>query len=317
MNEELKAKVRHSADVLRVAVELSQTYYNRPIVICYSGGKDSDVLLDIAVNNLDKSDFIVLNSHTTLDAPDTVYYIRRKFEALRAEGIEATVKYPMYKGQKDSFWKLCERKKMLPTRITRFCCAQLKEVSTPHQIACVGVRASESKNREGRGEFGLLADRNTAKSAQHVKAMIAFDKAEDNESTFECEIIKGAKKNKSMVCNPVYLWTEADVWDYIKAQGLEVNPLYSKGYKRVGCVGCPMASRGRYKEFADFPKYKLNLIRLCDRILANGGAPSKNFANGEDFFRWWLEEDWKQLRFEDLAGVERREIGGVGNDKAN
>lgn len=310
MTEELIAKVRHSADVLKVAVELSRTYYHRPIVICYSGGKDSDVLLDIAVNHLNKSDFVVLNSHTTLDAPDTVYYIRRKFEALRAEGIEAIVKYPMYKGQRDSFWKLCQRKKMLPTRITRFCCAKLKEVSTPHQIACVGVRAAESKNREGRGEFGLRADRNTAKTAQHVKAMIAFDQAEDNESSFECKIIKGAKKHKSMVCNPIYQWTETDVWDYIKVKGLEVNPLYARGYKRVGCVGCPMAARARYKEFADFPKYKLNMIRLCQRILDGDNAIRQDFKSGEDFFRWWLEEDWKQLRFEDLAGVERREIGG-------
>lgn len=296
----LKEKTDHAADVLRVAVKLSKTYYDKPIVICYSGGKDSDVMLDIAIKTLKPEDFRVLNSHTTLDAPETVYFIREKFATLISQGYTCDISYPTYKGQRDSFWKLCERKKMLPTRLTRFCCAVLKEVSTPKQIAVVGVRESESKNREGRGEFGLLADRETAKTAQHVNAMIEFDQDPNNPSSFECEIIKGAKKNKAVVCNPIYKFTDSDVWEYIKAEELKINPLYSKGYKRVGCVGCPMAGKGRYKEFADYPKYRENMIRLCDRILPIMNN-KKKFETGEDMFRWWMEEDFRQLRIEDIT----------------
>lgn len=302
MNDELKAKVIHAGEVLKVAVKLSNTYYNKPIVICYSGGKDSDVLLDIAIKTLKPNDFRVLNSHTTLDAPETVYYIREKFAQLRAAGIDCEISYPMYKGKRTSFWRICQHKKMLPTRITRFCCAILKEVSTPKQIAVVGVRESESKNREGRGEFGLRADRNTVKSAQHVNAMIEFDQDQNNHSSFECEIIKGAKKNKAMVSNPIYKFTERDIWDYIHENKMKVNPLYAKGYKRVGCVGCPMAGKNRKKEFAEYPAYKTNFIKLCDYILnhdSNINIKDKyGFRNGEDFFRWWLEEDHKQIRMD-------------------
>lgn len=297
----LKEKTEHAANVLRVAVKLSKTYYNKPIVICYSGGKDSDVMLDIAIKTLKPEDFRVLNSHTTLDAPETVYFIREKFAELRAQGYTCDISYPMYKGKRDSFWRLCERRKMLPTRLTRFCCAVLKEVSTPNQIACVGVRSSESKNREGRNEFGLRGDRNVAKTAQHVNAMIEFDKDPANPSSFECEIIKGAKDNKAIMCNPIYDFEETDVWQYAKENNIRLNPLYWRGYKRVGCVGCPMAGKGRYKEFADYPKYRENMIRLCDRIVPIMDNNNKNFETGEDMFRWWMEEDFRQLRIEDIT----------------
>lgn len=297
-NDELNQKIVHAGEVLKVAVKLSQTYYKKPIVICYSGGKDSDVLLDIAIKTLDKKNFRVLHSHTTLDAPDTVYYIREKFKQLSAVGINCEISYPMYKGKRTSFWRICQQKKMLPTRIMRFCCRILKEVNTPKQIAVVGVRESESKNREGRGEFGLRADRSTVKSAQHVNAMIEFDQDENNTSSFECKIIKGAKKNKAVVCNPIYKLTDSDIWLYIKNEKIKINPLYSKGYKRVGCVGCPMAGKHRKKEFVDNPAYKINFIRLCDYILSHDNKIEYDFLNGEDYFRWWLEEDYKQIRMD-------------------
>ena len=43
----------------------------------YSGGKDSDVLVDLFRKSGVK--FMVMHNHTTLDAPETVYYVRRKF----------------------------------------------------------------------------------------------------------------------------------------------------------------------------------------------------------------------------------------------
>ncbi len=44
------------------------------------------------------------------------------------------------------------------------------------------------------------------------------------------------------VCNPIIDWEDSDVWSYIRAEKIPVNPLYSCGFHRVGCIGCPMAS---------------------------------------------------------------------------
>ena len=86
----------------------------------YSGGKDSDVLVDLFRKSGVK--FIVIHNHTTLDAPETVYYVRKKFAEWEAAGIKCKIFYP-----DKSFWALCLQKKMLPSRIARFCCSELKE----------------------------------------------------------------------------------------------------------------------------------------------------------------------------------------------
>ena len=65
---------------------------------------------------------MVFHNHTTLDAPETVYYIRKKFKQWESMGIPCKIYYP-----EQSFWSLCLKKKMLPLRIVRFCCSELKE----------------------------------------------------------------------------------------------------------------------------------------------------------------------------------------------
>jgi phosphoadenosine phosphosulfate reductase len=55
---------------------------------------------------------------------------------------------------------------------------------------------------------------------------------------------------KKFVLNPIIDWTEQDVWDFIKKYKLPYNPLYDIGYKRVGCVGCPLSSKNQKKSLA-------------------------------------------------------------------
>ena len=71
------------------------------------------------------------------------------------------------------------------------------------------------------------------------------------------------------------------------------NPLYDMGYKRVGCIGCPMAGKHRWKEFADFPTYRRAYIRAFGKMLEaihRAGKPSK-WKTGYDVFLWWMEDD--------------------------
>lgn len=159
MTDELANKIKEAEQVLRLAAEMSLTYYQKPLIICYSGGKDSDVMLDITKKCLKPDEFEVLNSHTTVDAPETVYHIREVFKKCEAEGIRTKIKMPTYKGEPTSMWKLIEHKGMPPTRIMRYCCTILKEASTPNRLAAVGVREDESTKRQGRGAFAALVQR--------------------------------------------------------------------------------------------------------------------------------------------------------------
>lgn len=48
---------------LREGAEISKYYYNKPLLLCYSGGKDSDVILDLAIKS--GIEFELQHSHTT------------------------------------------------------------------------------------------------------------------------------------------------------------------------------------------------------------------------------------------------------------
>jgi phosphoadenosine phosphosulfate reductase len=80
-----------------------------------------------------------------------------------------------------------------------------------------------------------------------------------------------------------------------------MNPLYAKGYKRVGCIGCPMNSK-QVQEFADYPKYKENYIKAFDRMQKRNDKKGKHseFKSGLDWYRWWIGEDPKQIRIDDI-----------------
>ena len=307
----LEDKIKDAEVTLKLAAEMSAYYYNKPLIVCYSGGKDSDVLLDIAKNCLKPADFEVLNSHTTVDAPETVYHIRDVFKECEAQGIKTEIRLPRDKdGKLISMWSLVEKKKMPPTRIVRYCCQYLKETSTPNRMIALGVREDESAGRAGREAFGVRPTRKTDneyRTTSHTFAMFRIDQT-GKEGAYECEMIKACKKNKDTICNPIYRFTESDIWQYIHAQNLTINPLYSRGYKRVGCVGCPLGGANNMRrEFADYPKYKLNYIRAFDRMLkariANG-LPSGEWRNGEDVFKWWLGENPKQVTFDDILNEE-------------
>ena len=133
-------KIDHSIEIIRLSAQISHQYYNAPLIITYSGGKDSDVLADLAVKSGAEVEFI--NSHTTIDAPETVYHIRQKFSNLRKQGYRATIHMP-----KTTMWKLIEKKRLPPTRLIRYCCDELKESSNPNRYIATGIRKDESRQR--------------------------------------------------------------------------------------------------------------------------------------------------------------------------
>ena len=118
MDEE---KIEHSCKTLKLAAEMSKEYYGKPLIITYSGGKDSDVMLWIAERCLKPDEFEVISSHTSVDAPPTVYHIREVFERLNSKGIKATERYPLDKdGKQITMWNLIPQKQIPPTRLARY-----------------------------------------------------------------------------------------------------------------------------------------------------------------------------------------------------
>lgn len=265
---------KKSIERIKLASELSLHHYGQPLVCTYSGGKDSDVML--ALFKRSGVPFEVMNSHTTVDAPQTVYHIRNTLKKLDEKGIHCSIHMPDM-----TMWELIVKKKMPPCRMQRYCCEYLKENSSPHRFVATGVRWDESVKRAARGIMEVRG----RKSQDRISLMNDND---DKRSLIErCEM-KGAT-----IVNPIIDWTHRDIWDYIRSENIKYNQLYDMGYKRVGCIGCPMAGKGRWKEFADFPTYKRAYIRAFDKMLDAIHAAGKEtkWKTGEDVFLWWMQDD--------------------------
>ena len=107
-------------------------------------------------------------------------------------------------------------------------------------------------------------------------------------------MIKKMKDNDDTIVNPIYEWSDQDIWEYINQKDINVNVLYEKGYERVGCIGCPLASyHQRVKEFADYPKYKQLYINAFERMIKrrNERGLKTIWITGQEVFDWWIEEN--------------------------
>lgn len=285
---------------IKMASEMSLHHYGKPLVCTYSGGKDSDVMLELFRRS--GVPFEVHNSHTTADAPQTVRHIRKVFSVLELEGIKCEIEMPTYMGDRTSMWKLIPQKLMPPTRIVRYCCSVLKETGCKNRYISTGVRWAESSSRKTRGEFEKIGDKKI--EAENFSEVMLMNDNDARRRMTELCIMK-----HKMVVNPIIDWTDSDIWNYLLSEHIQYNQLYDLGYERVGCIGCPMAGKKRWREFADFPQYKKMYIHAFERMLQERkrrGKKSK-WKTADEVFLWWMEDDNipGQMSIDDYLGGEQ------------
>lgn len=97
-------------------------------------------------------------------------------------------------------------KKGLPTRWCRWCCEKFKHGVRVPGTQIIGVRSQES-----------LARKNFWKTVNF-------------------------KDGEYVIC-PILDWSTEDVWRFIREQGLRYCELYDLGWKRIGCMGCPLSGK--------------------------------------------------------------------------
>ena len=68
---------KRQAAIKRIRAAADSNPTGKPLMVCYSGGKDSEVVLKLFMES--GVDFEVQHPHTTVDAPETVYTGRKVF----------------------------------------------------------------------------------------------------------------------------------------------------------------------------------------------------------------------------------------------
>jgi phosphoadenosine phosphosulfate reductase len=281
-------KEKRAIDYLQAFEPKDEPYY-----LCYSGGKDSDVIRILASLAGVKHD--IVNNHTTVDAPETVRYIRTIPNVI--------IQYP-----KKSMWQLIVDIKMPPTRIVRYCCAELKERGGKGRVKITGVRKAESANRAENADLVKIIGKPKTVEKMAIDQGVEYRKTKkggivlNNDNAESRQFVEHCYRTTSTMVNPIVDWSDHDVWEFLRHYGCESNPLYQNGFCRVGCVGCPIGgSKSMKREFALYPKYKENYIRAFDRMIIKrkeDGLPTA-WNSGEECFIWWIGDDPNQITFDD------------------
>lgn len=202
-NSFLEAKEREAISLIRDVCART----NKPILVSFSGGKDSLATLILVKKALEVSgkDFFVLFLDTGIEYLETITYVERILNKLGLKGRTIKVKaFANFFDVLDIFGP--------PARDFRWCCKVCKLAPLSYIVknlggeclAFIGLRGVESTKREKQGAMW-----------------------------------KGIWVKGQTGISPIYDWSTLNVWLYLFKEGAEVNPLYYKGLERIGCWVCP------------------------------------------------------------------------------
>lgn len=203
-----KAQEQGKAPILNNRVEM--------FIASFSGGKDSQVVLDLVSRVIPSKDFLVIYSDTGYELP-TSLELYKEVQAFYKE------RYPELR-----FYTARNHQPVLyywdemgpPSRVHRWCCAVMKSAplslmlkqikgndKQPSSILFDGVRSEESVNRANRNRIG-----------------------------------SNVKHNGMINARPILSWNATEVYLYLMLRQLPLNAAYRHGLSRVGCAICPYSS---------------------------------------------------------------------------
>ena len=157
-----------------------------------------------------------------------------------------------------------------------------------------GVRWAESSNRQNNQGVVTIYDKKVGETDFFAKTprggVVLKEEARiflNNDNDSGREVVDFCIKQRKTVVNPIIDWTDDDVWEFIRENNLPYCKLYDEGFKRLGCIGCPMGGGKKQKEeFERYPKFKKLYLLAFDRMLKE--HPRLTWKTAQEVFDWWV-----------------------------
>lgn len=228
--------------------------------VAYSGGKDSQVVLELVSQVLTPSDYVVIYTNTGMELPGNERFVQHAMDIYKKRFSD--LKFLTAKAPKDIVenWKVFGP----PSRMHRWCCSVAKSIP-----------------------FFL-----SLKTVSNKSVHIVFEGVRKEESNARSTYDRFADQVKhSLVTNvrPIIKWNDTEVYLYLFYAGIELNPLYRKGLTRVGCSICPFSS--------DWSEYIISQIdsHVNDRFMSviSEVFEYNGILNPEKREQYLLEGKWK------------------------
>lgn len=265
----LEQKIDHSLGTI-------ESFVNRmggedKVYVSFSGGKDSTVLFHLARRIYPNMLGVFCN--TGNEYPDIIRFVRQtqsegaNIQIIRPKitprAVWAKYGFPLV-GKEQSFYinivrknPKCRTAQLRISKGTRFGISEkwrylINEPYDVHNICCNKLK-KEPMHRfcKESGRFpilGVMASESKRREADYIK--------NGNCNYFD------SKQPKSQ---PLSIWVEQDIWDYIKRFNLPIADIYHKGAMRTGCMGCGFGA-----QFADDTRFRVlyrNYPKCYDMVM--------------------------------------------------
>ena len=106
--------------------------------------------------------------------------------------------------------------------------------------------------------------------------------------------VENCYRQQKTLINPIIDWTDEDVWEFIEMYELPYCELYDQGYKRLGCIGCPMNPESARGELDRYPQYKQMYLRAFERMIRErerrGLKNNTDWSTPDKVMDWWLKK---------------------------
>jgi phosphoadenosine phosphosulfate reductase len=235
-----------------IASALSEFQQAEPVV-AFSGGKDSAVTAYL-VSQVARP--VLFFSDTTIEYPETYEYISSFAELF---GLELVREEP-----DADFLTMCEQLGP-PSRILRWCCSVFK---------------------------GTLLSRFLNRLDHEVINFDGIRRRESNRRSKYERATKNPKVVKQITFRPIIDWTSLEVWLYHFWRDLPLNPLYFKGFARVGCYACP--NNTEYDDLLTSEYYPKLWFQWQERLIGFFDREYASEYDEVDQGQWLREGLWKK-----------------------
>ena len=220
-----------------------------PVVVGFSGGKDS-LATYLVVEKAIESSPPIFFMDTGIELPETIEHIHdfAKSRNVSIIGQEAG----------DRFWESVDVFGP-PARDFRWCCKVLK----------LGPAATSIADEMGGETLSFMGQR----------------KLESFQRSIEPRVTENPWVPGQISANPIQNWNALEVWLFLFKEKVNFNPLYNKGYHRMGCYLCPSSPLAELESLREtHPQYYQKWESKMKEWAAKYGFPDEWIEMG--FWRW-------------------------------
>ncbi|MCM1531710.1 MAG: phosphoadenosine phosphosulfate reductase family protein [Bacteroides sp.] len=233
----------------------------------FSGGKDSQVVLDLCTRAIPPQAFEVIYSDTGYELPSSLELyeeVRKHYQKLYPE-----LSFRIARNHENvlNYWD----KIGTPSDTHRWCCSVMKTAPLYRMLKVNG----------GNKQARVLAFEGT--------------RGEESSRRFGYERIgKGVKHSNVINARPIHYWNTTEVFLYLLKYNIPFNQVYRIGKPRVGCLICPFSSE--WDDMIVNTIYPKQLNPFLKRI--EDWAKSRDIPNMEEYIKnhkWKIRASGKNM----------------------